>query len=90
MKVEIKRTGRKVELLAIEKTCYAGDVPEQHGYIGVLDSSIQNFMDISWEGIEFNRLYSKGGILYRFNHWLGTYPYNGIELEEIGEIIEEE
>ena len=83
MKVTINRTGRKIEI-APDNGVFVGSILENHGYkhINVLD--IENYKDVEWQGIEFNRLYAKDGILYRFNEWRGNFPYKAIEIEEIG------
>lgn len=62
------------------------EVMKMAGYehINVLD--VENYRDIKWEGVEFNNLFAKDGILYRFNKWLGNYPYKSFEIEEIGTI----
>jgi len=87
--VEIKRNGRKIELsMLIPKTKVynAAEVWEDNGYVHVDPQDIENYKEIKWKGIEFNRLVSKGGKLYRFNGWVGLYPYARIEIEEIGTI----
>lgn len=88
MKIKINRTKRKIQIQS-DKEVIAGSILEKHGYkhVNVLD--IENHKSIQWEGIEFNRLYTKDGILYRFNNWVGEYPYKVIEIEEIGELQDE-
>lgn len=89
MKAIIQRTGKITSLGGNgKKNPAAFDIAKQYGYqpINVLD--LENYQDIVWEGIEFNRLFTKDGILYRFNEWFGTYPYDGILLEEIGSVEE--
>ena len=85
MKVEINRTQRKIQLPS-GKDIFVGSILEQHEYkpVNVLD--IENHTEIKWQGIEFNGLYTKDGILYRFNEWVGEYPYKAIEIEEIGKL----
>lgn len=85
MKANIIRTKRKIQIQS-DKDIFVGSILEKHGYkfVNVLD--IENQKDIKWEGIEFNRLYTKDGKLYRFNNWVGEYPYKAIEIEEIGEL----
>ena len=85
MKANIIRTKRKIQIQS-DKDIFVGSILEKCGYksINVLD--IENQKEIQWEGIEFNRLYTKDGILYRFNNWVGEYPYKAIEIEEIGEL----
>lgn len=89
MIVEINRTRRIIDLATQNSpNCKdAFQVADEYGYhhISVLD--IENYNKIPWEGIEFNRLLSKNGILYRFNGWIGDYPFTGIRLEEIGKIL---
>jgi len=84
MRVEIMRTGRKRGLIKKGNERIANDVAMEYGYrkVNVLD--IENYENIQWEGIEFNRLFAKDGILYVFKHWLGKFPFEGIVLEEIG------
>lgn len=83
MKADIIRTKRVIQIQS-DKDIFVGSILEKCGYkpVNVLD--IENQKDIPWEGIEFNRLYTKDGILYRFNNWVGEYPYKAIEIEEIG------
>ena len=85
MKVNIIRTGRKIQLPSGNDVS-AGSILEKHGYKHVNPLDIENYKDIEWQGIEFNRLYIKDGILHRFNEWVGQYPYKAIEIEEIGEL----
>ena len=88
MKIAINRTGRKITLREKERTVDAFEVIKSHGYERVSTLEIEGWNDISWEGIEFNRLFFKDGILFRFNNWLGEYPYREVEIEEIGQIME--
>ena len=85
MKVNIIRTGRKIQLPSGNDVS-VGSILEKHGYKHVNPLDIENYKDIEWQGIEFNRLYTKDGKLYRFNEWVGQYPYKAIEIEEIGEL----
>lgn len=85
MKVNIIRTGRKIQLPSGNDVS-AGSILEKQGYKHVNPLDIENYKGIEWEGIEFNRLYTKDGKLYRFNEWVGQYPYKAIEIEEIGEL----
>nr|WP_024835441.1 hypothetical protein [Clostridium sp. 12(A)] len=66
----------------------ADDVIKNNGYqkVDVLD--IENYKDIQWEGIEFNRLFMKNNVLYRFNEWNVLYPYKSLNIQEIGLISE--
>ena len=86
MKVNIIRTKRKIQIQSEIKIVFVGSILEKCGYkhINVLD--IENHKGIAWVGIEFNRLYTKDGKLYRFNNWVGEYPYKAIEIEEIGKL----
>lgn len=89
MKAIIQRTGKITSLGGNgKKDPFVSDIAAQYGYryINVLD--LENYQSIVWEGIEFNRLYVKDGVLYRFNEWIGDYPYIGILLEEIGKVEE--
>ena len=83
MKVIINRTKEKL-ILPNDKEIFADVVAHNHGFMRLQTSDIDNINDIQWEGIEFNRLFWKGNKVYRFNNWLGSYPYNAIVLEEIG------
>ena len=84
-KCVINRTGRTEHLVSLHNgTKFSGEVAEQYGYKHLSSLDIKDFNKIEWESIEFNRLYVKDGVLYRFNKWTGDYPYNGIEIEEIG------
>lgn len=88
MEIIINRTGKTIELYPKEDRYKreALQISDEHGYrrIPVLD--IENYNEIEWDGIEFNRLLFKDGILYRFNEWIGEYPFYGIVIEEIGMI----
>lgn len=85
MEAKINRTKRKIQFPS-GNDVFVGSILEKHGYkhVNVLD--IENHKGIEWQGIEFNRLYTKDGKLYRFNEWVGQYPYKAIEIEEIGEL----
>ena len=86
----IQRTGKVIELHPVKtlNPVAAFTVAEENGYRHLDALDIKNGADIQWEGIEFNRLLEKGGKLYRFNGWLGRYPYKDIEIEEIGTVKE--
>lgn len=88
--VNIRRTGRVIELHPVktQNPVSAYTVAEENGYRHLDALDIKNVGDIQWEGIEFNRLLEKGGKLYRFNGWLWRYPFNDIEIEEIGTVKE--
>lgn len=85
MQAKINRTKRKIQFPSGNDVS-AGSILEKHGYKHVNPLDIENYKGIEWEGIEFNRLYTKDGKLYRFNEWVGQYPYKAIEIEEIGEL----
>lgn len=85
MQAKINRTKRKIQFPSGNDVS-AGSILEKQGYKHVNPLYIENYKSIEWEGIEFNRLYTKDGKLYRFNEWVGQYPYKAIEIEEIGEI----
>lgn len=85
MEAKINRTKRKIQIQS-DKDVFVGSILEKHGYKHVNPLDIENHKGIEWEGIEFNRLYTKDGKLYRFNNWVGEYPYKAIEIEEIGEL----
>ena len=89
MMIEIQRTGRTINLISrLNPYCRdAFQVSDEHGYhrIPVLD--IENYNEIQWDGIEFNRLLLKDGKVFRFNGWIGEYPFGGIVIEEIGKAI---
>jgi hypothetical protein len=87
MKIKINRTGNRVCLLRNDETIYsraAFEILESYGYrrIPVLD--IENYDFIEWNGIEYNRLLEKDGVIYKFVEWAGEYPFDGITIEEIG------
>lgn len=86
MKANIIRTRRKIQIQS-DRDVFVGSILEKCGYKHVNPLDIENYKDIQWEGIEFNRLYTKDGKLYRFNNWVGEqHPYKAIEIEEIGEL----
>lgn len=85
MQAKINRTKRKIQFPSGNDVS-AGSILEKQGYKHVNLLDIENYKGIEWEGIEFNRLYTKDGKLYRFNEWVGQYPYKAIEIEEIGEL----
>ena len=89
----IQRTGRVIELHPVktQNPVNAFTVAEENGYRHLDALDIKNGGDIQWEGIEFNRLLAKDGVLYRFNNWIGEYPFSeGIEIEEIGTVATSE
>lgn len=90
MNITINRTSRILELPKIETNDIdAHALAEKYGFRWIHPFDIDNFESISWKGIEFNRLYEKNGVVYKFNQWIGLgYPYGGIELQEIGFIPE--
>lgn len=85
MQAIINRTKRKIQFPS-GNDVFVGSILEKQGYKHVNPLDIENYKGIEWEGIEFNRLYTKDGKLYRFNEWVGQYPYKAIEIEEIGEL----
>lgn len=86
MKAKINRTKRKIYFPS-RNDIFVGSILEKYGYKHVCVLDIENQKDIQWEGIEFNRLYTKDGVLYRFNNWVGEqHPYKTIEIEEIGKL----
>lgn len=86
MTATIKRTGKKRELWSNKEEHSAEAVWTRHGYTSINALDIENHEEINWEGIEFNRLLTRDGVLFRFNSWIGAYPYQSIEIEEIGRI----
>ena len=86
MKVLINRNGNKI-ILDAKGTIAVGEIMQRKGYLSINPLNIEAYKEIEWEGIEFNNLFAKDGVLYRFNNWLGTYPYDRVEIEEIGTII---
>ena len=89
MKVELNRAGRKIELCSKDQRfADAFEIIKENGYERVNALDVENWKDVQWEGIEFNRLFVKDGIFYRFNNWLGEYPYKSVEVEEIGRVKE--
>ena len=87
MNIEINRTGKKIVLNKQKGKNYGSvnTLLAEYGYnsINVLD--YDNYKNIEWEGIEFNRLFKRDNIIYRFNYWMGeAYPWDGAEIEEIG------
>jgi len=86
MKVLIKRNENKI-ILDAKGMIYVGAIMQREGYLSISPLKIENYKEIKWEGIEFNNLFMKDGVLYRFNNWLGTHPYDRVEIEEIGTII---
>lgn len=82
MKVYRKENGKVIELHG--NAIIADSIIELHGYKRLHPSDIENYNDNKWEGIEFNRLFVKDGILYRFNEWNGLYPYKSLNIQEIG------
>lgn len=87
MKAFIQRTGKITSLAGSgKKNPAAFDIAAQYGYKSVNVLDLDNYQDIIWEGIEFNRLLAKDGVLYRFNEWFGKYPFDGILIEEIGRL----
>lgn len=85
MKVLIIRSGNKI-IHKAKKEISVFSIMKKEGYQHVSPLDIEGYEKIKWEGIEFNNLFTKDNILYRFNNWLGTHPYDRIEIEEIGTI----
>ena len=90
MIIEINRTGKKIilEQQVNRKYVIADNLLNEYGYFKTNVVNYDNHRNIEWDGIEFNRLFKKDGIIYRFNRWLGKeYPWDAIEIEEIGREI---
>lgn len=94
MNVQINRTGEKLYLKKKNDNYRSADsILSEAGYNSINCLDIENRQEIQWKGIEYNRLFAKDNILYRFNEWITfgkdipQYPYNGIEIEEIGTIF---
>ena len=86
MKIKINRTQKKIQIPS-NADISVSNILKQNGYkhVNVLD--IENYKNIQWDGNEFNRLFTKNNILYRFNEWVGEkHPYKAIEIEEIGQL----
>lgn len=83
MKILIDRTGELLRFPANVKLSITA-VLAGYGYHSINPLSIENFDEIEWDGIEFNRLFLSPYGVYRFNHWCGAYPYTEIEIEKIG------
>lgn len=90
MKIIINRTGKKITFDKQKNKSYyiADDLLNEYGYTKISVLDFENYNTIKWIGIEFNRLYTKNNIVYRFNCWLGSYPWTDAEIEEIGKIEE--
>ena len=90
MRIELNRTGRKVVFPNIYR-CYvdAFGIIKDKGYERVTVLDLENQENVLWEYGEFNRLCVKDGIIYRFNGWVGKYPYEAVEIEEIGIVKEQ-
>ena len=88
MTVSINRTGREINLIPKTNQRYgtAFQISDEYGYNHVSALDIENCNEVSWDGIEFNRLLTKDGVLYRFVRWIGEYPFSGIIIEEIGTV----
>lgn len=87
MKFVENRTGKKTMLYGTPKDMYdATNVCKSNCYNWINVLNIENYKDIEWHGIEFNRLFTKENKVYRFNEWAGN-PRDinrAIEIEEIG------
>lgn len=94
MLIEINRTGKKLILERTRDTKNEPDalsIAEAYGYRKIDALDFENCLNVQWDGVEFNRLIVKDDVIYRFNEWVGKYPYyDGIEIEEIGIIVKEE
>ena len=85
--VNINRTGERFALLRNERTKYtnsASEIGDAYGFKHIDALDIENYGEVLWDGIEYNRLLQREGVLYRFVEWLGRYPYDGIIVEKIG------
>lgn len=83
MIVIIHRNHETIEINA-GKDIFVDSAMKREGYNTVNPLDIKNYKDIAWEGNEFNRLFSKQDYLYKFNNWIGDYPYKSFEIEKIG------
>lgn len=83
MEISIVRTGKKIQLSNKENPLCrdAMQIANANGYRRILVSKIENVDEIYWQGIEFNRLLIKDGVVFRFNRWVAV---GKIEIEEIG------
>lgn len=89
MKVIINRTQRIQVLRKLGRELEVKDIANRYGFKRVYPLDIDNINSIPWERDEFNRLFKKDGVIYRFNAWTGEFPFDGIELQEIGFVPEE-
>lgn len=96
MKFQLNRTCRIecfLNPVLAKKESNVDSFLDKFGFVHIDPLDIEDFEKIPWEGIEFNRLYyskNNKGILpavYRFNKWIGEYPFDGVELQEIGYIF---
>ena len=85
LEVLITRNGNKIIHNANNEISVLS-IMKKEGYQKVNPLDIKGYEKIKWVGIEFNNLFTKDGVLYRFNNWLGVYPYDRIEIEEIGTV----
>ena len=89
MNIVLNRTARILEFPKRIGETSVLSIAESCGFKWIHPFDIDNFEELSWEGTEFNRLYEKDGVIYRFNQWTGSqYPFDEIELQEIGFIPE--
>ena len=88
MVVSINRTWRQINIsvMLVRFPWETGSSSDPYRYCYVPSSAIDNFDEIQWHGTEFNRLFVKDNVLYRFVKWVGNFPFDGITIEEIGRI----
>lgn len=87
MTININRSGERLALLRNNNTKNArgaSEIAEEYGFKHINPLDIENFNEVSFVGIEFNRLLKKNEMLYVFVEWLGVYPFDGIIVERIG------
>jgi hypothetical protein len=85
--VHIQRTKKRLALLRnkdTKDTKAAFEIWGSYGYKHISALDVKNFNEVPWDGVEYNNLLEKGGILYKFVEWLGHYPFDGIVIENIG------
>lgn len=87
IKIKLQRDGIKTTFFSKAKTCDAVDVLKQNGFARLNALDIDDWENIEWDGIEFNRLIIRGGdnAVWRFNRWINQ---DCVEAEIIGYIVE--
>lgn len=89
MNVKLTIGGERTTVVQLAKQmgeCAVIQILERNNFTHIDPSDISNIDELKQHNIRFNALSEKDGKVYQFDHWIGEYPFAGIELIEIGYI----